>query len=73
MAHSKYTPPLVIAVASVFPLLCTIIVGLRFYTRRLQGARTKIDDWLVLPALVSTHMVACNVRVFLGQQLTPSL
>ena len=58
MAHSKYTPSLVIPVASVFPLLCTIIVGLRFYTRRLQGARTRIDDWLVLPALVSIRVVA---------------
>ena len=42
----------VIAAGVVWPLLCAIVVALRFYTRRIQGAKLLKDDWLIVPKLV---------------------
>ncbi len=46
------SPSNVIALGVVWPLLCAVVVALRFYTRRVQGARLLLDDWLTIPALV---------------------
>lgn len=46
------SPSNVIAAGAVWPPLCAFIVALRFYTRRVQGARLLLDDWLTIPALV---------------------
>ena len=48
------SPSNVIAAGAVWPLLGTIVVILRFYTRRLQNARLLLDDWLTIPALVKS-------------------
>ncbi|MCJ1312463.1 hypothetical protein MMC25_006137 [Agyrium rufum] len=47
------SPASIIAVGAVFPVLCTIAVGLRFYTRHVQKARLMADDWLTIPTLVN--------------------
>jgi len=46
-------PSYVLAAGAIFLTLCPIVVGLRFYTRAIQKAKIGIDDWLILPALVS--------------------
>lgn len=40
------------AIGFAFPILGGTCVGLRFYTRYLNKAERKIDDWLTIPALV---------------------
>lgn len=45
-------PGNVIAASVLLPVLCTVTVGLRFYTRYVQKSRVLLDDWLTLPALV---------------------
>ena len=47
------TPGRVIAVSVVFPILGTIAVALRFYTRYSQKVTFATADWLMIPALVS--------------------
>ena len=47
--------PLVIASGAVFLPLCSFMVALRFWARRLQDSRYAMDDWCVLGALVSPH------------------
>ena len=42
----------IIVVCSIAPVISTLAVLLRFYSRRLQCAPLKADDWLILPALV---------------------
>lgn len=49
------SPSNVIAAAVVWPPLCLIVVALRFYTRKRQGARLLIDDWLTIPAVVCVY------------------
>lgn len=63
MAAIHIKPPLVIAAGAIWPPVCTTIVLLRFIARRAQKAQLGIDDWLVLPALVSDPLR------FLGIQL----
>ena len=38
---------------AILPALSIVIVGLRFYARRQQRVKIKIDDVMTLPALVS--------------------
>ena len=53
-ASIKYVGPgEVMAAGIVLPLVCTTIVGLRFYVRKTQKVSIGIDDWLTIPALVS--------------------
>lgn len=47
------SPSNVWATGIIWPPLCAIVVALRFYTRRVQGARLLQDDWLTVPAIVS--------------------
>ena len=53
---SYITPNKFIAISVLFPLLNVIVVALRFYTRRVQRASLKSDDWLTLAALVSDSL-----------------
>lgn len=50
------SPSNVIAAGVVWPLLCTVAVVLRFYTRRTLGAKLLLDDWLTVPTLVRAMM-----------------
>lgn len=42
-----------IAIGSALPIVCIAVVALRFYTRKRQGARVGIDDWLILGGILS--------------------
>lgn len=57
-------PSYVMASGAVFIALCPILLGLRFYTRRVQGARIGIDDWLLIPALLCG--IGCAIAVIIG-------
>ena len=46
------SPSNVVAAGAAWPVLCAIVVLLRFYTRRIQHAKLLLDDWLTVPALV---------------------
>ena len=35
-----------------FPIITAILIGLRFYVRKLRGAPKMADDWLTIPAWV---------------------
>ncbi|KAL9131626.1 MAG: hypothetical protein Q9217_000514 [Psora testacea] len=43
---------------AVWPPVCVAIVTLRFVARRMQRTPLRIDDWLVLPALVGVALKA---------------
>jgi hypothetical protein len=51
----------------IWPIVCTVVVGARFATRRAYS-RLGLDDWLSLPALVGhkpnilTHIVLTQLR-----------
>ena len=47
------TPGLVIAAGVVWPVVCITVVVLRFAARKIKNERIGVDDWLMLPALVS--------------------
>lgn len=57
---SYITPGALIGVAALFPVLSIASVGLRFYVRRIHGAKLLADDWLLVPALVcfSFHLLS---------------
>lgn len=65
------SPSNVIAAGAVWMPLCAFIVALRFYTRRVQGARLLLDDWLTIPALVGFSLSLFPrqklIRLFLFQ------
>lgn len=42
------------AVASSLLALSTVSVALRFYSRHIQKAPLKADDWIMIPCLVRT-------------------
>ncbi|KAF2237741.1 hypothetical protein EV356DRAFT_529673 [Viridothelium virens] len=52
MADIRVNPPLIIAAGAVWPVVCAGVVSLRFLTRKMQGAKLNVDDWLTLPALL---------------------
>lgn len=48
------TPGKMYALAAVLSILATVAVILRFYARRLlNSTKVEIDDYMILPALVS--------------------
>lgn len=58
MPYQQYyyeKPAYVIAGGSILPFFAILITALRFYFRIKQQQPLKPDDWLVLPACVSTH------------------
>lgn len=46
-----------IALATALPAVCIVVVGLRFFTRRLQHVEIGIDDWLAVCGLVGLHSI----------------
>lgn len=56
------TPRQVLAAGFTLPLVCILVVGLRFYTRRTQKSRLGVDDWLIaLGAIMLVGMGACLI------------
>lgn len=56
-SHVSYaTLSAIMAIGSTMPVLCIFAVALRFYTRLRQRAALMADDWLTLPALVSSTL-----------------
>ncbi|KAI9660343.1 MAG: hypothetical protein M1821_009693 [Bathelium mastoideum] len=51
LPYLNITPALVDSAGAVFPLVCAVLVCLRFYTRRGAERGPGVEDWLVLPAL----------------------
>lgn len=47
------TPEHVIAAGVALSALGALFVGLRFWTRRKQNTALRVDDWLMVPAMVS--------------------
>jgi hypothetical protein len=41
-----------IALGAALPAVCILVLGLRFFTRRLQKVQVGIDDWLAVGGLV---------------------
>lgn len=46
------SPTAVYACGIVFPVVCAIVVGIRFQSKRTSKSQFVIDDWLTIPALV---------------------
>ena len=42
----------IMAEAIALPVLCIIVVGLRFVARYVGKTQLRWDDWLIVPALV---------------------
>ena len=42
-----------IAVGATLPIICVMVVALRFFTRTRQVAQVGIDDWLILGGAVN--------------------
>ncbi|KAI1210112.1 uncharacterized protein F4807DRAFT_459946 [Annulohypoxylon truncatum] len=56
------TPNDVLSVGISLPIICIVLLGLRFYARRHHGAYIGIDDWLIaLGVLMITAIGACMV------------
>ncbi|GLB08226.1 hypothetical protein AtubIFM57258_004114 [Aspergillus tubingensis] len=58
MSHTYATPASIITISILFPVLGTLTVILRFYTRRKTKSELWIDDWLSLPALGLEYVLA---------------
>ena len=54
MAIGVPSPLSVIAASAALPVICIVVVSLRLWTRHLLKTRLMLDDWLTLPALVSS-------------------
>ena len=54
MEHD-HDPAYVLAAGIIFPVICVVVVSLRFYTRSKQKATCGLDDWLAFSALVCTR------------------
>lgn len=63
MAISTPSPLTVVAASVALSIICIISVALRFWTRHLLKTGFMLDDWLTLPALVSSHYLY-SVRVY---------
>jgi hypothetical protein len=50
-------PGELMAAAIALPLVCLVLVALRFYTRRIQRQAIGIDDWMSVMALVCSSTV----------------
>ena len=54
MSSSPYSKSVLVGTGVVFSILPIIAVGLRFYARTLSSAKLGLDDWIMLPAVVSS-------------------
>ena len=60
----------------VLPILSIVAVGLRFWLRGRQKSQLKLDDWLMLPSLVSPQSYRFQYQYYVvtpNGQLTLSL
>lgn len=58
MANIPISYGVLLTSSTLFIPACTLVVGLRFYTRHVQKLPFGIDDWLMLPALVRYQLVS---------------
>ncbi|KAH6664862.1 hypothetical protein B0J14DRAFT_238113 [Halenospora varia] len=58
MSRTYATSAAVVVISILFPLLGTIAVALRFYTRKQAKLTLWIDDWLTIPALILEYALA---------------
>lgn len=60
------TPSVPTLIGSIVPFLVLdiVVVGLRFYTRRLLRQSLKLDDWLMIPCLIGT--ISLSSMYFFG-------
>lgn len=65
MVLSTPSPLSVIATSIALSVLCTVVVLLRFWTRRILKTRLMLDDWLTLSALVSSLHVFSGSMAFI--------
>lgn len=54
-SSSQYGKSVLVVTGVTFSILPLIAVGLRFYARSLSRANLGADDWILIPALVSTN------------------
>ena len=54
--------------ATIFPMVCILIVGARLATRHAQRARFGLDDWCTVPALLIVLGMAATILVGVGTQ-----
>ena len=52
MSFAAVPPDYVIAAGAIWPVVGSVLVGLRFYARRALGTQIGYDDWMTIPALV---------------------
>jgi hypothetical protein len=57
-------PHSIIAIGILFPILGALAVGTRFYLRRSKKLHFGLDDWLCIPALVSTNFSLLSVFTY---------
>lgn len=70
------SPSGLIAMSCTLPILSIAAIGLRFWLRGRQKSQLKLDDWLMLPALVSPDPFRFHYRgqvMTITQRLTLSL
>ncbi|KAL6706563.1 hypothetical protein ACN47E_005319 [Coniothyrium glycines] len=58
------SPTAVYACGIVFPVVCAIVVGIRFQSKRHSKMQLVVDDWLTVPALICT--VAMGIALVVG-------
>lgn len=58
--------PIIIGVLSVMLFLNVVAVALRFYARRGLNQTLKLDDWIMVPAIIGTF--GCAACLFHGRQ-----
>lgn len=57
----------VMAIGVALPIVCIIVVVLRFWTRRLQKTMIGLDDWLIVGGLVSRSRAEIDIQMSLTQ------
>ncbi|KAM3084557.1 hypothetical protein ACMFMG_001340 [Clarireedia jacksonii] len=63
MAHDN-DPNFLLAEATILPVLCIVVITLRFYARRTQKAKIGPDDWLALVGALCT--IILGVLLIIG-------
>jgi hypothetical protein len=43
------------AIGITLPIVCVLVVALRYWTRYLQKVKVGVDDWFILAGLVRIH------------------
>ncbi|MCJ1476422.1 hypothetical protein MMC13_005088 [Lambiella insularis] len=66
MSIIPINPDEIIALGAIWPPVCAVVMGLRFYVRRTQHATLEIDDWLILPAFILVTGMAVSLLVGVG-------